>query len=213
MLVAVGGHSRNIGKTSVVAGLIRALPQWNWTAMKITQFGHGVCSVSGKGCDCCLQPEHAYAIAEETAPGHSDSGRFLSAGARSSYWVRTAMGQLSCALPAIRKVLASSENLIVESNSIAQFLAPGDLYLVVLDGAQPDFKASSLRFLERADACVVVDRGAREPLWTGVSAELWENKPRFRVRPPQYITAGLSSFVDDRLTLAAARAGNGSAVP
>jgi hypothetical protein len=58
MLVAVGGHSRNIGKTSVVASLIRALPQWNWTAMKITQFGHGVCSVSGKGCDCSLAPEH-----------------------------------------------------------------------------------------------------------------------------------------------------------
>jgi hypothetical protein len=135
MLVAVGGHSRNIGKTSVVAGLIRALPQWNWTAMKITQFGHGVCAMSGKGCDCCLAAEHAYAISEEAAPGHSDTGRFLAAGARSSYWVRTAMGQLGCALPAIRKVLASSENLIVESNSIAQFLAPDDLYLVVLDGA------------------------------------------------------------------------------
>jgi hypothetical protein len=213
MLVAVGGHSRNIGKTSVVAGLIRALPQWNWTAMKITQFGHGVCSISGKGCDCCLQPEHAYAVSQEPAPSHSDTGRFLAAGARSSYWVRTAMGQLSCALPAIRKVLASSENLIVESNSIAQFLAPDDLYLVVLDGAQPDFKASSLRFLERADACVVIDRGAWEPQWTGVSRELWENKPRFGVSPPQYMTAALSMFVDERLTDAAACARNGSAAP
>jgi hypothetical protein len=213
MLVAVGGHSRNIGKTSVVAGLIRALPQWNWTAMKITQFGHGVCSVSGKGCDCCLQTEHAYAITEEAAPGPSDTGRFLAAGARSSYWVRTAMGQLGCALPAIRKVLASSQNLIVESNSIAQFLAPEDLYLVVLDGAQPDFKASSLRFLERANACVVVDRGAREPLWTGVSRELWESKPRFGVSPPQYMTAALSTFVDERLAEAAACACSGSAAP
>jgi len=213
MLVAVGGHSRNIGKTSVVAGLIRALPQWNWTAMKITQFGHGVCAVSGKGCDCCLAAEHGYAISEEPAPSRSDSGRFLSAGARSSYWVRTAMGQLGCALPAIRKVLASSQNLIVESNSIAQFLAPDDLYLVVLDGAQPDFKASSLRFLERANACVVVDRGAREPLWTGVSRELWESKPRFGVSPPQYMTAALSTFVDERLAEAAACACSGSAVP
>jgi hypothetical protein len=199
MLVAVGGHSRNIGKTSVVAGLIRALPQWNWTAMKITQFGHGVCSVSGKGCDCCLQTEHAYAITEEAAPGPSDTGRFLAAGARSSYWVRTAMGQLGCALPAIRKVLASCENLIVESNSIGQFLTPDDLYLVVLDGAQSDFKASSRRFLERADACVVVDRGEQEPLWTDVSRALWENKPRFRVSPPQYTTAALSIFVDERV--------------
>jgi hypothetical protein len=108
---------------------------------------------------------------------------------------------------------ASSENLIVESNSIAQFLAPDDLYLVVLDGAQPDFKASSRRFLERADACVVIDRGAREPQWTGVSRELWENKPRFGVSPPQYMTAALSMFVDERLTDAAACARNGSATP
>ena len=42
MLIVVGGHTRNIGKTSVVAGLIQALPQFDWTAMKITQFGHGI---------------------------------------------------------------------------------------------------------------------------------------------------------------------------
>lgn len=213
MLVAVGGHSRNIGKTSLVASLIRALPQWNWTAMKITQFGHGMCSISGKSCDCCLAPEHAYAISAEPAASRSDSGRFLAAGARSSYWVRTAMGQLDSALPAIRKVLAASENLIVESNSIVPFLAPDDLYLVLLDAAQPDFKASSLRFLKRADACVVVDRGARDPLWTGVSRALWENKPRFAVSPPQYMTAALSTFVDVRLAGAAACVCGDSAAP
>ena len=81
MLVVVGGHSRNIGKTSVVAGLIGALPEARWTAMKITQFGHGVCSVSGASCDCCLAPEHSYAIAQEPQPGPSDTGRFLAAGA------------------------------------------------------------------------------------------------------------------------------------
>ena len=44
MLVVVGGHSRNIGKTSVVAGIIRKLRGRQWTAVKITQYGHGVCS-------------------------------------------------------------------------------------------------------------------------------------------------------------------------
>ena len=47
MLVVVGGHSRNIGKTSVVAGLIRKLRDRKWTAVKITQYGHGVCSHHG----------------------------------------------------------------------------------------------------------------------------------------------------------------------
>jgi hypothetical protein len=202
MLIVVGGHSRNIGKTSVVAGIIQALPQFDWTAMKITQFGHGICSASGKDCDCCLASEHPYAIAQERHPGHSDTGRFLAAGARRSFWVRTATGQLANALPAVREVCAASRNLIVESNSIVEFLTP-DLYLVVLDFAQGDFKASSRRFLGRADACVVIERGIErgipEALWNGVPRDSWEGKPRFAVRPPQYVTPALAAFVNGRV--------------
>jgi hypothetical protein len=206
MLIVVGGHSRNIGKTSVVTGIIQALPEWGWTAMKITQFGHGVCSVSGTSCDCSLVPECPYAISEESHPNDSDTGRFLAAGARRSYWVRTATGQLANALPAVQEIRAASRNLIVESNSIVEFLTP-DLYLVVLDSAQGDFKPSSRRFLNRADACVVIERDIREPLWNGVARDAWEGKPRFPVRPPQYVSAALAAFVSERL---AAPAGSGS---
>ncbi|MGC9950616.1 MAG: hypothetical protein ABSF64_29975 [Bryobacteraceae bacterium] len=210
MLIVVGGHSRNIGKTSVVAGIVQALPQWDWTAMKITQFGHGICSAApgcGTSCDCCLAPGHPYAIAQERQPGPSDTGRFLAAGARCSYWVRTAIGQLANALPAVHEIRAASRNLIVESNSIVEFVTP-DLYLVVLDFAQPDFKASSRRFLSRADACVVIERGTQEPAWSGVARGAWACKPRFPVRPPQYMTAALAEFVDGRLRAAGASAGS-----
>ena len=44
MIVVVGGHTRNIGKTSLAAGIVAAFPEMHWTAFKITQFGHGVCS-------------------------------------------------------------------------------------------------------------------------------------------------------------------------
>jgi hypothetical protein len=203
MLIVVGGHSRNVGKTSVVAGLISSLPQFDWTAMKITQFGHGICSASGKDCDCCLASDHPYAIAQERHPGRSDTGRFLAAGARRSYWVRTAGGQLANALPAVREVRATSRNLIVESNSLIEFLTP-DLYIVVLDFAQGDFKVSSRRFLSRADACVVIERGIRQPVWSDVARESWEGKPRFPVRPPQYVKAALADFVNERLLAPAA---------
>ncbi|HXM40661.1 MAG TPA: hypothetical protein VN924_05380 [Bryobacteraceae bacterium] len=198
MLIVVGGHSRNIGKTSVVAGIIQALPQFDWTAMKITQFGHGICSASGKDCGCCLASDHPYAIAQERHPGRSDTGRFVAAGARHSYWVRTATGQLANALPAVREVRAASRNLIVESNSIVEFLTP-DLYLVVLDFAQGDFKPSSRRFLDRADACVVIERDMQQPFWNGVALDSWNAKPRFPVRPPQYVTPALTAFVNERL--------------
>ena len=79
-LVVVGGHTRNIGKTSVAAGIIAALPQFHWTAIKITQHGHGICSAAGEPCDCAVEYDHPYAISEESAPSNSDSGRFLAAG-------------------------------------------------------------------------------------------------------------------------------------
>ena len=51
-VVVVGGHTRNIGKTQLVCDLIAALPEAEWIAGKITQYGHGVCAQNGAECDC-----------------------------------------------------------------------------------------------------------------------------------------------------------------
>ena len=67
-IVVVGGHSRSVGKTSVVAGLIQRLPEFHWTAFKITQYGHGVCAKNGENCDCAPD-EHSYAISWEKSAG------------------------------------------------------------------------------------------------------------------------------------------------
>jgi hypothetical protein len=200
MLVVVGGHTRNIGKTSVVAGLIAALPELNWTAIKITQHGHGVCSSDGEPCECAVTDvEHPCAVSRETdSTGGTDSSRYLAAGARRSYWVRTAAGQLAYALPEIRRIFETSEHAIIESNSILQFLKP-DLYLAVMDFGAKDFKPTSLAYLDRADALVVIDRGSEQPLLSGVSRRLWESKQQFRVRPPHYVTAVMAALVKGRL--------------
>jgi hypothetical protein len=198
VLVVVGGHTRNIGKTSVVSGLIRSLRRRNWTAIKITQFGHGVCSQVGQTCGCETELDHPYALDEEFEPSHTDSGRFLRAGAKRALWLRTATGQLGNAAPAIEKILRASPYTIVESNSILEFFKP-DVYLVVLDFSNNDFKSSSLRFLDRADAFIVIDRGINVPLWKDVSRGLYDGKMQFVVKPPQYVTSAISSFVEDRL--------------
>ncbi len=80
MLIVVGGHSRNIGKTSVAEGLIRALPEFQFAAVKITQYGHGVCSNHGQECGCEADADHPYALSEEYEPSATDSGRFLRGG-------------------------------------------------------------------------------------------------------------------------------------
>ncbi len=146
-IVVVGGHSRNVGKTSVVAGLISALPEFNWTAAKITQFGHGVCSVNGESCGCAVD-EHTIAISEERdRSGKSDTSRFLVAGAQRVLWVRTKQGRLAEAMPRLRREIAGAGNVILESNSVMKFLRP-DLYLTVLDFSTADFKESAREFLD-----------------------------------------------------------------
>lgn len=199
MLVVVGGHTRNIGKTSVVAGLIAALPDLDWTAVKITQYGHGVCSSEGEPCECAAQdPEHPYAVSEEQdRTSGTDSSRFLAAGAQRAYWVRTAAGQLGHALPSLRRILETSTHAIIESNSILQFFRP-DVYLAVMDFASADFKQTSLTYLDRADAVVVIARGVDRSRWPQVSQKLWESKRRFCVQPPQYVTEAMAAFVRGR---------------
>jgi hypothetical protein len=197
-VVVVGGHTRNIGKTSVVAGLIAALPELRWTAIKITQFGHGVCSANGEPCDC-ETADHTLAISEERerASG-TDSSRYLAAGAARSFWVRTQQGQLAEAMPRVRQLIAGVENVLIESNSVLRFLQP-DLSLSVLDPSVADFKPSALRYLDRADALIVPAGAEFSAAWPSVSHKLLESKRRFAFTPPDYCTPELTAFVAERL--------------
>ncbi len=197
-IVVIGGHSRSVGKTSVVAGLIAALPELNWTALKITQFGHGICSADGKPCDCDTGDDHFRALSDERElDGHSDTSRFLVAGARRSLWVRTRQGRLAEAMPDIERKIAGSENVIMESNSVIRFLKP-DLYLSVLDTETEDFKDSAREFLDRADAIILHQSNDRAK-WKNVSMDALPGKPIFRITPPPYVTDEIVEFVRDRL--------------
>lgn len=199
-IVVVGGHSRNIGKTSIVAGIIRALPEMQWTAFKITQFGHGMCSANGEPCDC-ETAEHTVAVTEERDAGSgTDSSRYLAAGATRSLWVRTRTGDLIEAMPRIRKEIEQAENVIFESNSILRFLRP-DLYLSVLAPTVTDFKDSARLYLDRADAVLVLEGFLKRPEWKGISLRLLEGVPVLRMEIPKYITAEIAEFVRQRLTV------------
>jgi len=213
-IVVIGGHTRNVGKTSVVAGLIAALPGFHWTALKITQHRHGACSANGEACDCATadhswddrswddhpSEDHAWAVSEEKdRSGESDTSRFLVAGADHSWWVRTQPGRLADAMPRIRKILDATQNAIIESNSILRFLNP-DLYLTVLDPQTADFKFSALTFLDRADAVLLHSvENSMGPVWEGVSLEPVIDRPMFEIHPPNYVTPEVVEFVRARL--------------
>jgi hypothetical protein len=203
-IIVVGGHSRDVGKTSVVAGLIAGLREYQWTAAKITQFGHGICSVSAEPCECALnETEHSWSLDEEfDRSGASDTSRFLVAGAAQSLWVRTKQGMLAEAMPAFREQIAGAPNVIIESNSVMRFLRP-DLYLTVLDFSTSDFKSSALEFLDRANAVFLHSALGAIPHWDKVSLKLIAGKPVFRFEPPEYVTREMLDFVRAQLSLSA----------
>ncbi len=206
MLVVVGGHARNIGKTSVVAGLIRKFRERRWTALKITQYGNGVCGnhAATAACECEPDGGEKFALSEEYEAGGTDSGRFLAAGAERSFWLRVPSGELPRAAGMVKKILAQGENVIVESNSVLELVAP-DVCLMLLDFSREDFKASSLALMDRADGFVVIDRGINAPLWEEVARGMWDGKAQFLVKPPRYVTAEVVEFVRSRISAGSAR--------
>jgi hypothetical protein len=199
-VIVVGGHTRSIGKTQLVCDLIAAFPGENWIAGKITQYGHGVCAQNGEHCDCAPD-EHVCAISWEKSASATDSGRFLAAGARRSFWLRTKQGFLAEGMPLLRTALrdlgdagqSSTGRVILESNTLLQFLKPS-LYLMVLDPSKADFKESARLQMDRASAFVL-----RQPLhdadtravWTGVPVQLLRGKPQFLQREGETLPPGL----------------------
>ena len=137
--MVVGGHSRNIGKTSVVAGLIRKLPHRNWTAMKVTQYGHGVCSRDGGACGARHGCRSPFALSRGGGTQPQRQRPVPGRGRRRSYWLRASAAISPAPFPPSAKLLRESGNAIVESNSLLQFVDP-DLYVMVLDFSREDLR-------------------------------------------------------------------------
>jgi len=233
-MVVVGGHTRSIGKTQLVCDVIRAFPRTQWIAGKITQYGHGVCATNGDNCDCA-PTEHICALDWETRTDTgTDSARFLAAGAKRSFWLRTKQGYLAEGLPILREAFEEvgkregdkrsaigdqeseagrrgeehrqerlchdQENraLIVESNSLMQFVRPS-LYFAVIDPLKEDFKESAQLALDRAQALVLRGEVGGDappaPLWMKLPAQLMKEKPSVLQREGEELPVPLWELV------------------
>ena len=231
-VVVVGGHTRSIGKTQLVCDIIAAFPKTDWIAGKITQYGHGVCAQNGENCDCA-PTEHVCALDwESRSDTGTDSARFLAAGAKRSFWLRTKQGYLAEGMPLLRQALEevargplaslrvsawqfdsaqgqrvarkageeepSEMAVILESNSLMQFLKPS-LYFAVIDPQRDDFKPSAQIALDRAHALVL--RGAPggdsppAPLWMKLPTKLLQEKPSVLQREGQPLPSPLEVLV------------------
>lgn len=143
-LVVVGGHSRHVGKTSVVSEILRCLQPSEWAAVKISSHSHGTA---------------AGLIEEEgDAASASQAARYLRAGARRAFLMRATNEQFPAAAEPILRMVASGRSIIVESNRLVAHCRP-DLVIFVVAPGIADWKPSSAICLRSADAVVMAGEG------------------------------------------------------
>ncbi len=145
-VIVVGGSGRGVGKTSLVCGLVAGLPELRWTAVKLTSHAHGA----------------GDSILEEHAPGqHTDTGRYLEAGAHRALLVTAQDSELDAVVQRLWEQIDPNAPLIFESNRIVDYCQP-DVSLAVDAHHNMTGKPSYAKFLARADAVVMRSQANRE---------------------------------------------------
>jgi hypothetical protein len=192
-IVVVGGSTQGVGKTSLICGLIAALREFQWNAVKISTQDHG----------------RSTPVWEEKQPGlGSDAGRYLAAGAARAFLATAPMQDRMCEpdLPAVLDELwpnfGRGTNLIFESNSVVHHVRPNACLMIHAVSRKglplPERKPSFIAAVGHADAMVVLSN--EDPT---IPAELClpgqEPKPIFHLASLEEVSPELLAWLRPRL--------------
>jgi molybdopterin-guanine dinucleotide biosynthesis protein len=155
-IVAVGGFTSEVGKTTLMCDLLRAFP--GWEAIKTTRGHYRSC---GKEPDTCcvshlLTNEPVIRSGrEETYALGKDTGRYRDAGASKVHWVIVTDEQVE---RGIKSALArvSAPGVFVEGNSFTEFVDV-DFMLMVARAGGGKIKSTARRALSKASAVYLSD--------------------------------------------------------
>jgi hypothetical protein len=150
-VVVVSGSGCGVGKTSLVCGLIAALKEFDWIAVKVTTHAH---SSLARVYEETTGEETAgeETVREETAGEESaakqtfavqgtDTARYLAAGARRAFLVSALDSELSQRLRELGSLVGPEANLLFESNRVLRHLR-ADLCLAIKPEAGSERKPS-----------------------------------------------------------------------
>lgn len=127
MLVVVSGHSRGVGKTSLIRAIRGAFPSYRFSTLKLSAHAHTT-------------------LAHPRATPGEDAAWLLGASDE----------KFEQALPVIDRLVAARPHWIVESNRLALHRRP-DLLLFVYCPEIADWKATADHCLANADAVALRD--------------------------------------------------------
>lgn len=199
--IVVGGSNKGVGKTSLICGIIAALPEFRWIAIKMTSHEHEVgepskpqSPVEGTEEEEPDQPPPGR-VWEEKEPGEeTDTARFLAAGAYRSLLV--SVSDPAAPIGDIQGALAPGNNLIIESNSLVDQLRP-DICLAVVSSKQPSMKLSFVPLVQVANALVTTSQDSSFSL-----PDLARQLPVFRLRSFEQISPEMLEWLRARLVTA-----------
>ena len=123
-IVAVSGFSSNVGKTTLVCDLLKALPEWE--AIKLSRGHYRSCGKDPEA--CCVSDllrEEAVVRSGRAAnyAAGKDTGRFWDAGATNVHWVIVDDHQVEQGVnEALSRV--ESRGVIIEGNSFLEYIDP-----------------------------------------------------------------------------------------
>ena len=173
-IIVIGGAARGAGKTALTCGLIRALPEIQWAAIKVTSHAHG-------------KPTPIW---EETTAGQgSDTARFLAAGAKRALLVTADDAGLAPIVQQIVRQCPPHGGVIFESNRVLRCLEP-DLCLAAALSLKGERKPSFDLVEQHMDA--MVELAGHDHMIEG-------EKPGFHLASLERISPPMIAWLRERL--------------
>ena len=170
IIIAIGGLTSEVGKTTLMCDLLRAFP--GWEAIKTTRGHYRSCGKDSQAC-CVSHLLEDNAVIRSgrdlTYTSGKDTGRYWDAGAANVHWVIATDTQVE---EGIKNALGRVEGkgVFIEGNSFTKYIQP-DYFVMV---ARPDdlrIKATARSALSRVSAYYLSgetgadDRGLLEAFW------------------------------------------------
>ena len=180
----------------MLCALIQALPEWVWTAVKVTPDMHGENESGNDGRigKAGSQESLPRVFIENDRGSQKGTGRYLAAGARRALLVTVDpewRGEPLAELDAVLEEGLKSGNLLVESN---RFCGEAEIRLVVTGVTEAEWKQSFHRCVETADALVLTNGMTVADL-----PERLQDRRIFVARGEEWAPAELVKFVQGRL--------------
>lgn len=151
IIIAIGGFTSEVGKTTLVCDLLRAFP--GWEAIKTTRGHYRSCGKDPQA--CCVSHllgdrPLVRSGRELTYTSGKDTGRYWDAGAGNVHWVIATDGQVEEGIKnAVGRVVANG--VFIEGNSFTKYIQP-DYFVMVARSDDLRIKATARSVLTHVSA-------------------------------------------------------------